>query len=56
MAYIHAFSYLSAKVWDDFVSAYNYTNCIDISELIFFLNTEKDQNQIRPTETRCNRY
>ena len=37
MAYIHAFPYLSAKVWDDFVSAYDYTNCIDISELIFFL-------------------
>ena len=35
MAYIHAFPYLSAKVWDDVFSAYNYTNCIDISELIF---------------------
>ena len=44
MAYIHAFPYLSAKVWDDLVSAYyNYTNYIDISELIF-LNIEKDQN------------
>ena len=44
MAYIHAFPYLSAKVWDDLVSTYNHTNYIDISELIFFLNTEKDQN------------
>ena len=35
MAYIHAFPCLSAEVWDDFVSASNYTNCIDISELIF---------------------